>query len=60
MKKNKTPIPVPAHLVNPLVGTYIPARDNPPDPMRPGADDHKRYKSLEDKSTAVYHDRGHV
>ena len=60
MKTNKKPLPAPAHLVNPLAGTYIPARDNPPDPMRPGAEDHKRHKSLEDKGNAVYHDRGHV
>ena len=50
---------VKAHLVDPLAGTYVPARDNPPDPIRPGADDHKKWKSLEDKGTVVYRDRGH-
>ena len=32
---------VKAHLTNPLAGTYIPSRDNPPDPIRPGAEDNK-------------------
>ena len=56
---DKKPTPVPAHLINPLAGYYIPARDNPPAPVRPGAEDHKAFKSLEDKGTVVYRDRGH-
>ena len=56
---DKKPTPVPAHLVDPLAGTYIPSRDNPPDPIRPGAEDNKKWKSLEDKGTVVYRDRGH-
>lgn len=55
----KNPTPVPAHLINPLAGTYIPSRDNPPAPVRPGAEDNKRHKSLEDKGSVIYHDRGH-
>ena len=56
---DKKPTPVPAHLVDPLAGTYIPSRDNPPDPIRPGAEDNKKWKSLEDKGSVIYHDRGH-
>ena len=55
---DKKPTPVPAHLVDPLAGTYIPARDNPPAPVRPGAEDNK-YKSLPAQGHATYH-RGHV
>ena len=50
---------VKAHLIDPLAGTYIPSRDNPQENMRPGADDHKKWKSLEDKGSVIYHDRGH-
>ena len=50
---------VKAHLTNPLAGTYIPSRDNPPDPIRPGAEDHKKWKSLEDKGTASTYRRHH-
>ena len=42
---DKKPTPVPAHLINPLAGYYIPARDNPPAPVRPGAEDHKERSS---------------
>ena len=39
-----------------LEKTYVPSRDNPPSPMRPGAEDHLKFKSLENKGTqAVYH-----
>ena len=55
---DKKPTPIPAHLVDPLAGTYIPARDNPPAPVRPGAEDNK-YKSLPAQGHATYH-RGHV
>ena len=51
---------VQAHLVNPPKDAYIPAKHNPSDPIRPGADDHKKFKSLSDKGTVVYRDRGHV
>jgi hypothetical protein len=56
---DKKPTPVPAHLINPLAGTYIPARDNPMHNVRPGADDHKLHKSLPAQGHATYH-RGHV
>ena len=36
---------------------YVPSRDNPPLPLRPGADDHKKHLSL--PMQATYH-RGHV
>ena len=39
--------------------SYVPARDKPQHTVRPGGDDHKQYKSLEDKGQTVYHDRGH-
>lgn len=39
--------------------SYIPQKDNPQHTVRPGGDDHKQYKSLEDKGQTVYHDRGH-
>jgi hypothetical protein len=39
--------------------SYNTARDNPQDVLRPGADDHKKWKSLEDKGNVVHHDRGH-
>lgn len=54
------PVLVPAHLTNPLAGTYIPSRDNPQHNVRPGADDHKKFKSLEDKGTAAVYRRHHV
>ena len=38
---------------------YVPAKHNPPAPVRPGAEDNKLHKSLEDKGTVVYLDRGH-
>lgn len=38
---------------------YVPARDNPQENIRPGADDHKKHKSLGPTGQAVYHDRGH-
>lgn len=50
---------VKAHLINPLAGTYIPSRDNPPDPVRPGADDHLKHKSLPMQAQATYR-RHHV
>ena len=50
---------VKAHLIHPLDGTYIPARDNPPAPVRPCAEDNKKYKSLPAQGHATYH-RGHV
>ena len=50
---------VKAHLINPLAGTYIPSRDNPPAPVRPGAEDNKQHKSLPAQGHATYH-RGHV
>ena len=56
---DKKPTPVPAHLINPLAGYYIPARDNPPAPVRPGAEDNKKYKSLEDKGTVATYRRHH-
>lgn len=37
--------------------TYVPARDNPQENVRPGADDHKKHLSL--PMQATYH-RGHV
>ena len=49
---------VKAHLINPLAGTYIPSRDNPPAPVRPGAEDNKLHKSLPAQGHAVY--RRHV
>jgi hypothetical protein len=51
---DKKPIPVPAHLINPLAGYYIPARDNPPAPVRPGAEDNKLHKSLPAQGHATY------
>jgi hypothetical protein len=56
---DKKPILVPAHLINPLAGTYIPSRDNPPAPVRPGAEDNKLHKSLEDKGTVATYRRHH-
>ncbi len=38
---------------------YIPKLHNPPAPVRPGAEDNKRYKSLEDKGTAAVYPRHH-
>ncbi len=57
--KTKETKPTPAHLINPLKGYYIPSRDNPQENVRPGADDHLKYKSLPAQARAVYH-RGHV
>lgn len=39
--------------------SYVPARDNPQDNVRPGADDHKRCMSKGMETQATYH-RGHV
>ena len=39
--------------------TYVPARDNPQENVRPGADDHKKHLSLPMQAQATYH-RGHV
>jgi hypothetical protein len=55
----KPPVLVPAHLINPLSGTYIPSRDNPPAPVRPGAEDNKKFKSLPPQGHATYR-RHHV
>ena len=38
---------------------YVPAKHNPPAPVRPGAEDNKLHKSLPMQAQAVYH-RGHV
>lgn len=38
---------------------YVPARDNPQENVRPGADDHLKYRSAPTVGSAVYRDRGH-
>ena len=42
-----------------LEKTYVPSRDNPPAPLRPGADDNKKFKSLENKGQQAVYPRGH-
>lgn len=54
-----SPQPVKAHLVNPFAGTYIPSRDNPPNPVRPGSEDHRNVPSLPAQGQATYR-RGHA
>ena len=39
--------------------TYVPSRDNPQENVRPGADDHKKHRSLNSHVMAVYKDRSH-
>lgn len=39
---------------------YSPARDNPQNNVRPGADDHQRFASKGAETQAIYHDRGHA
>ena len=45
--------------ISPPKEVYVPAKHNPQENMRPGADDHRKWKSLGDKGGVVYHDRGH-
>lgn len=42
-----------------LEKTYVPSRDNPPAPLRPGADDHLKCRSLENKGYQACYPRGH-
>lgn len=38
---------------------YIPARDNPPAPIRPGAEDHQKYRSTTDHDGKTVYRRHH-
>lgn len=56
-KPHQATMPGTAWMTQPI---YVPERDNPPAPIRPGADDHLRYKSLNSGACAVYADWGHA
>lgn len=50
--------PAGKHYVPPR-DSYIPSCDNPQDPIRPGADDHLKHKSLPMQAQATYR-RHHI
>ena len=45
--------------ISPPTEHYVPHLHNPQENVRPGADDHKAFKSLPAQGHATYH-RGHV
>jgi len=57
---DERPLPPPAGKhYTPDRSTYSPARDNPQDNMREGADDHKKYQSTTDHDGTTTYKRHH-